>query len=452
MDIEDYVKKCIDKNEGREEITKKLTGIITFYKDIPNSAAQQISESVIDEVLTTQTLTKGNASELLDYHESSVHMGEFGVGSRGKGDFYVHSKIAEIIKDTDCDSIVNPVAQDDGGVVKIDDKYYITTAIDGIHSRLSDYPFLAGFHTARATLRDVCVMGAKPVALISDIHLADDGDVSKILDYTAGICAVSELTNVPLVSGSTLRVGGDMVLGNRLVGAVGAVGCSEKLPKARVNAKYGDLILMTEGSGGGTITTTSLYNNYPEVVEETLNVQFIDACKLLNEYPEEEYIHAMTDITNGGINGDANEINKTTELGIRLVYDRIKNLINPHVYSMLDELDIDPLGVSIDSLMIIVDPRVKDEIIDLLTKNNIKTDVIGEITETSKTEIEYPDGTLKTLTPSFREAAYTPVKKVIDQITEDNYDKQSKKIDMATIKAIDKKNKIVRKIRSKYEH
>ncbi|RAP48423.1 MAG: hypothetical protein BZ136_04935, partial [Methanosphaera sp. rholeuAM74] len=144
MDIEDYVKKCIDKNESREEITKKLTGIITFYKDIPNSAAQQISESVIDEVLTTQTLTKGSASELLDYHESSVHMGEFGVGSRGKGDFYVHSKIAEIIKDTDCDSIVNPVAQDDGGVVKIDDKYYITTAIDGIHSRLSDYPFLAG--------------------------------------------------------------------------------------------------------------------------------------------------------------------------------------------------------------------------------------------------------------------------------------------------------------------
>ncbi|RAP48424.1 MAG: hypothetical protein BZ136_04940, partial [Methanosphaera sp. rholeuAM74] len=99
-----------------------------------------------------------------------------------------------------------------------------------------------------------------------------------------------------------------------------------------------------------------------EVVEETLNVQFIDACKLLNEYPEEEYIHAMTDITNGGINGDANEINKTTELGIRLVYDRIKNLINPHVYSMLDELDIDPLGVSIDSLMIIVDPRIKDDI------------------------------------------------------------------------------------------
>ena len=54
-----------------------------------------------------------------------------------------------------------------------------------------------------------------------------------------------------------------MVLGNRLVGAVGAVGSSNNIPKARSEAHEGDVILMTEGSGGGTITTTSIYNNYP---------------------------------------------------------------------------------------------------------------------------------------------------------------------------------------------
>ena len=228
-------------------------------------------------------------------------------------------------------------------------------------------------------------MGANPVALISDIHLADDGDVGKILDYTAGICAVSELTQVPLVSGSTLRIGGDMVLGDRLVGAVGAVGSSNTLPKARSNAKEGDLILMTEGCGGGTITTTSIYNNYPEVIKETLNVQFIKASQLLNNYPSEDKIHAMTDITNGGIIGDSNEINKTTGLGIHLYSENIKNLINSKVYNMLDDLDIDVLGVSVDSLMIIVSEEESDTIIRLLNENKIKTDVIGKITNTGKT-------------------------------------------------------------------
>ena len=47
--------------------------------------------------------------------------------------------------------------------------------VDGMHSRLSEYPFLAGFHVARAALRDVWAMGARPLAMLADIHLADDG-------------------------------------------------------------------------------------------------------------------------------------------------------------------------------------------------------------------------------------------------------------------------------------
>ncbi|AWX33021.1 AIR synthase-related protein [Methanosphaera sp. BMS] len=444
MDMEEYAKRSIVEKKPKTETIEKLSDIILYYKDIGNEKARLLAKAVIEEVETTLEID----NDLTDYYKTNIHMGEFGVGSRGKGDFYVHSKIAEIIRNTDCQSLVNPTAQDDGGVVKVDDTYYITTAIDGIHSRLSDYPFLAGFHTARATLRDVCVMGANPVAIISDIHLADDGDISKLLDFTAGICAVSELTGVPLVAGSTLRIGGDMVLGSRLVGGVGAVGSSKNIPQARSNAKAGDVILMTEGCGGGTITTTAIYNNYPEVIDKTLNVQFIKASQLLNDYERIENIHAMTDITNGGLIGDCNEINKTTGLGIHLNYDKIKNLIDPSVLEMLDTLDIDALGVSIDSLMIIVDGQAKDEILELLTKNNIKCDVIGQITNTSKTIIEYEDK-CEELTPKFREAAYTPIKKVVDNLYDENYDENIKIIDKATLSAINKKNKVVKHIKER---
>ncbi len=444
MDMEEYAKRSIVEKKPKAETIEKLSDIILYYKDIGDQKARLLAKAVIEEVETILEID----NDLTDYYKTNIHMGEFGVGSRGKGDFYVHSKIAEIIRNTDCQSLVNPTAQDDGGVVKVDNTYYITTAIDGIHSRLSDYPFLAGFHTARATLRDVCVMGANPVAIISDIHLADDGDISKLLDFTAGICAVSELTGVPLVAGSTLRIGGDMVLGSRLVGGVGAVGSSKNIPQARSNAKAGDVILMTEGCGGGTITTTAIYNNYPEVIDKTLNVQFIKASQLLNDYERIENIHAMTDITNGGLIGDCNEINKTTGLGIHLNYDKIKNLIDPSVLEMLDTLDIDALGVSIDSLMIIVDGQAKEEILELLTKNNIKCDVIGQITNTSKTIIEYEDK-CEELTPKFREAAYTPIKKVVDNLYDENYDENIKIIDKATQSAINKKNKVVKHIKER---
>ena len=126
-----------------------------------------------------------------------------------------------------------------------------------MHSRLSHFPFLAGFHVTRATLRDVYVMGAAPVALLSDIHVADDGDVAKIFDYTAGIAVVAEAMGVPLVTGSTLRIGGDMVLGDRMTGCVGAVGVADYLT-ARKETRPGDIILMTARAGGGTIATTAL--------------------------------------------------------------------------------------------------------------------------------------------------------------------------------------------------
>lgn len=446
MDIEGYVKKCLNESENEDEIVEKLSSIIRFYKNLGEDDSRRLSKAVFDEVSITEDL---ELSPVLSYQKTGVHMGEFGVGSRGNGDFYVHSRIAEIVRNTCVDSIVNPTAQDDGGVVRVDDNTrFVTTAIDGIHSRLSDYPFLAGFHTARATLRDVCVMGAKPVALISDVHLADDGDVAKILDFTAGICTVSELTGVPLVSGSTLRIGGDMVLGDRLVGAVGAVGTSSSMPTARSHAVSGDVILMTEGSGGGTITTTAVYNNYPDVIDETLNVNFVKASEALNCL---DCIHAMTDITNGGIRGDVNEINNSTGLGIHLFEEKIIGLVNPIVYAMLEDLDIDPLGVSIDALMIIVSEDCVDEVVNCLDDLNIGNSVIGYVNDSGKVSIEDGEGNVSSLSPRFREAAYTPVKRVVDMFELVDFEGAKLSIDKATLGAINKKNDTVRWIKSRYE-
>ena len=377
-------------------------------------------------------------------------MGEMGVGSRGAGDFFVHRKIAEIVSSTNTSSLVNPSEQDDGGVVKANspnDELYITTAVDGIHSRLSEYPFLGGFHVTRATLRDICVMGADPVSILSDVHLADDGDVGKIFDFTAGVAAVSELVDVPIVAGSTLRVGGDMVLGDRFVSAVGSVGVSNYPPTARKGATDGDIILLTEGSGGGTITTTALYNGFFDVIWDTLNVNFVQASHALFEADLIKDIHAMTDVTNGGLRGDAHEISNTTGVGLEFYEEEIRKMVAPNVLNMLEKLDIDPLGVSTDSLMLIVPPEIVDDVKNAVSRAGVDISEIGIVNTSGEPILIKEDGNSDKLVPLFREAAYTKIKKLVGETTPEDFEIMKEKVQKASDNAIRKKEKVINHIR-----
>jgi hydrogenase expression/formation protein len=291
-------------------------------------------------------------------------------------------------------------------------------------------------------------MGARPVALFSDIHLADDGDISKVFDYTAGIGAVAEVMNVPLVTGSTLRIGGDMVIGERLTGCVGAVGiASAEGLTARINAREGDVILLTEGAGGGTITAAALYNGRPEVVQETLNLKFLYACNELIQAGLVTQIHAMTDVTNGGIRGDAQEISKTARVKIVLEEEKIRRLINPAVLKMLDDLQIDYMGVSVDSLLLVVPSKLVSTIKGAL-KGIVKVDEVGHIEKGSGAEV-LRGGERLALTPKFRESAYTPVKKVVG---EDAHSRETElmraQIELAAERAMNKKQKMIEYLRT----
>jgi len=450
VDIEGFVRRAI-KYEDEETVQINLANKILEFKDIDQEKAQKMAAAVIEEVKSTLKIDShpdGFMRDLIKYPESHVTMGEIGVGSRGEGDFFVHRKIAEIVSSTKSSAYISPSAQDDGGVVKSEigsNDVYVTTAVDGIHSRLSEYPFLGGFHVARATLRDVCVMGADPIAMLSDLHLADDGDVGKLFDFTAGVCAVSELVDVPLVAGSTLRVGGDMVLGDRLVSAVGAVGISQHPPTARKRAESGDVVLLTEGSGGGTITTTAIYHGMFDVVWETMDINFIKASEAIFHAGLLPEVHAMTDVTNGGLRGDAHEITKTTGLGLTFYEDKIRDMVNPKVLDMLEKLDIDPLGVSVDSLMIIAPEEVALRVENAILSAGVKIKEIGYVDQTGVSKLMTETGE-EELKPLFREAAYTKIKKIVGDIEPEDFETMKDKVEIAALEAIKKKDKIVKTI------
>jgi hydrogenase expression/formation protein len=203
---------------------------------------------------------------------------------------------------------------------------------------------------------------------------------------------------------------------------------------------------MTEGAGGGTVSTTALYYNMHHVVKETMNVKFLEACEALIVSGLLPYIHAMTDVTNGGIRGDANEISKTA--GMKLVFEenKIRSLVNPVVFDMLESLKIDYLGVSLDALLIISPQEYATDIMRVVKEAGVRIDIIGHVEKGIGAKIII-DGIIKDFTPRFRESAYTPIKKMVGEEEPKNFLEMKHAVDLSAQNAINKKRRVIEMIK-----
>ncbi len=458
-DLEGLTRRLINKGYSEERILERLVKEYQDFKEIDEISAHKLAQAVLEECQKSdiKLVLDPFIKEILDFKKSNVTVGNQGVGCRGAGDFFVHKLITELAE-TDYKAYLSPISLDDAGAVRMIDikgfrnqelsqeNLLIVSKMEGIHSRLSDFPFICGFHVTRAALRDLYVKGAKPISLMIDSHLGDDADVSKLFDFIAGVSAISDLANVPITAGSTLRIGGDMVIGNRLVGGVSAVGVCNRL-LARRNIKAGDKILMTEGSGGGTITTTAIYSGNPNVVKETMNIKFLEACEIILNSDYINEIRAMCDVTNGGLRGDLYEINYEANCGVNIFEDKVRNLVNPIVLEMLEKVSVDYLGVSLDALLIYCSKSVSENIIDDLKSSNIKCNEIGYVDDSKQVFLTSEGEEKKEILPKFRESAYTKIKQEVGEDTPEFLKQMEINIEKAATEALKKRQKIIEYIK-----
>ncbi|HDZ18960.1 hypothetical protein LCGC14_0958750 [marine sediment metagenome] len=454
-DLEGLTRNLIKKGLSKQEILERIVKEYLDFKQIDSSSAFKLARAIYEECKKSDThsISEPIIKNLLDINLANVSVGKQGVGCRGAGDFFVHKLITKI-SETDFKAFLSPSSLDDAGAVRMSDikmfhnqgletdNLIIVSKMEGIHSRLSDFPFICGFHVTRAALRDLYVKGAKPISIMVDIHLADDADIGKLFDFMAGISAVSELARVPITAGSTLRIGGDMVIGDRLVGGISAVGVCENL-LARRNIQNGDRILMTEGAGGGTITTTAIYSGNHNVVKETMNIKFLKACeKILNsDYVSE--IRAMCDVTNGGIRGDLYEINYEAKCGVNIYEEKVKKLVNPKVFDLLEKVGVDYLGVSLDALLIYCSESISEKIISDLQSINVKCEEIGYVDNSNQVKMIMEGNNKTEIVPKFRESAYTKIKQEIGEEEPENIVLMEKSIEDAALKSLNKRKKII---------
>lgn len=281
-----------------------------------------------------------------------------------------------------------------------------------------------------------------------DAHLGDDADVGKLFDFMAGVSTISELTEVPITAGSTLRIGGDMVIGNRFVGGISAVGIAKGRLLARKNIKIGDKILMTEGAGGGTITTTAIYSGNHEIVLETLNIKFLKACEMLFKSSYLNEIRAMCDVTNGGLRGDLYEINYEANCGVTVIEEEVRKLVNPKVLNLLEKVGVDYLGVSLDALLIYCSKNISQNIISDLAKINIKCAEIGYVDESNEISMIFEGNLKKQILPRFRESAYTKIKQEIGEDIPKFQHEWEENIEKSATDALNKRRRIIGYIKS----
>ena len=458
-DLEGLTRNLIKKGYSKQQILERLVQEYQDFKTIDENSAFKFAKAILEECQKSdiKNISDPFIKDLLDINRANVSVGKQGVGCRGAGDFFVHKLIADL-SETKSKAFLSPKSLDDAGAVRLQDMkktknislndkdLIVVSKMEGIHSRLSDFPFICGFHVTRACLRDLYVKGAVPISIMIDTHLGDDADVGKLFDFMAGVSAISELAKVPITAGSTLRIGGDMVIGNRLVGGISAVGiCSRVL--ARRNIKVGDKILMTEGAGGGTITTTAIYSGNHHVVKETMNIKFLEACKIIlnSEYLDE--IRAMCDVTNGGLRGDLYEINYEANCGVTIYEQDVRKLVNPIVLKLLENVGVDYLGVSLDALLIYCSEEVVNKIIIDLSRVNIKCAEIGLVDDTNQVKMIFAEDKQKEILPRFRESAYTKIKKEIGEEMPESMEKMEQNIEKAALNAIKKRNKIIENVK-----
>src|SRR5690606_22579708 len=121
MDVEEFSRRHLAAGTPDDDIVRFLAEDILTIKR--NRVTPAYAEAFARAVLTEAKNSTGLSGDLFTYEPSGSTMGEFGVGSRGSGDFFAHRQLARIIGRTK--AAVGVDEMDDAGAVRADGDYIV---------------------------------------------------------------------------------------------------------------------------------------------------------------------------------------------------------------------------------------------------------------------------------------------------------------------------------------
>jgi len=291
---------------------------------------------------------------------------------------------------------------EDAAVIDIPGPNYLVAKTDPITFAIEEI----GYYAVVVNVNDLVCTGAKPKWFQSTILLPESITTKKFIENIFknihDTCKSMEITVVGGHTEVTPGLDRPIIVGS-LIGEVD----KNKLVLTS-GAEPGDALIVTKGI---FIEGTSIIGREKEndLVQKGFNQDFIEKCKnylynpgisvfkealLANDHFE---IKAMHDPTEGGVATGIAEMTIASNTGAIIEREKIKIL--PEPLKLSETFNLNPMGtISSGTLLIAIDNEYSLELLDLLQKNEIDAEKIGEfVSKKNGLKIKEKDGKLNHL-------------------------------------------------------
>ena len=281
--------------------------------------------------------------------------------------------------------IVGPQLGEDAAVIELGDNYLVATS-DPITFATEDI----GWYVVCVNSNDIAAMGAVPKWLLVTLLLPEDATTPEMVRYImAQLTQACTEFNITLCGGHTEvtpAVTQPVVIGQMM-------GVTDKNSLfTSAGACVGDVLILTKGLG---IEATAIIARECEAqLREKCDVQFVEQAKNYLMDPGISVlkdaqiaiatggVHAMHDVTEGGVSTAVYELATAAELGAVVYSDKLLDssiLYGGIIRTLCGMFGLNPLGViSSGAMLIAAEPQKGEAICQALGTEGISADIIGK--------------------------------------------------------------------------
>ncbi len=268
--------------------------------------------------------------------------------------------------------VVSPSVGVDVGVTRSKGRFLVSSSdpITGTEKRI-------GWHGVNVSANDVATSGIMPDTLSMVAMFPPRTRTGVIIGVIEEIKKTAKGLGITVAGGHTEITPGLV----KPIIVITCFGSGDKFVTA-ANAKPGDSILMTKTAG---IEGTSILANLPKVARSvsssaaTRGGNLIRSLSIVNDAKHAfstGHVHAMHDVTEGGVIGAVFEMGLASHLGFVLESDIIP--VDPATREISDSLGIDPLRlIGSGALLIACSSKTESKVIHTLVSKGIRCTKIG---------------------------------------------------------------------------
>lgn len=272
----------------------------------------------------------------------------------------------------------SPGIGDDCAAIDLGEKVcYISS--DPITGAVSEIGKLA----VNITCNDLATTGVEPMGIMVTILAPTSTSVEDLQSIMIDMESECTKLNIDILGGHTEIT--DAV--NKIIVSVTGLGFGTKVHyEDKKEILEGDIVLLTKGTGieGTAIITYEKEEELRSILShEEINFgkSMMDKTSVVKEgLLSSELSKGMHDVTEGGILGAIWEVAELSKLGVTIYHDKLN--ISKVTSKICGYYKIDPLKlISSGSMLVVVSPKNKDELMEILISNKIPTFEIGYFTK-----------------------------------------------------------------------